>query len=103
MQHQILTNAVDRLSDINTLSRLFDKDTRVFRMPSEKVLGEIVDIARDIRELASSSSRPDETNEARIFSLGLGYVSNLFAFDYAFSYLAESLGYEHRLGLRVEF
>ena len=61
------------------------------------------DIARDIRELASSSSRPDETNEARIFSLGLGYVSNLFAFDYAFSYLAESLGYEHRLGLRVEF
>jgi serine O-acetyltransferase len=48
MQHQILTNAVDRLSDINTLSRLFDKDTRVFRMPSEKVLGEIVDIARDI-------------------------------------------------------
>ena len=48
MQHQILTNVVDRLSDINTLSRLFDKDTRVFRMPSEKVLGEIVDIARDI-------------------------------------------------------
>ena len=48
MQHQILTKAVDRLSDINTLSRLFDKDTRVFRMPSEKVLGEIVDIARDI-------------------------------------------------------
>ena len=47
MQHQILTNAVDRLSDINTLSRLFDKDTRVFRMPSEKVLGESVDIARD--------------------------------------------------------
>ena len=62
-----------------------------------------LDISRDIKELASSSSRPDETNEARIFSLGLGYVSNLFAFDYAFSYLAESLGYEHRLGLRVEF
>ena len=62
-----------------------------------------LDLARDIKELASSSSRPDETNEARIFSLGLGYVSNLFAFDYAFSYLAESLGYEHRLGLRVEF
>ena len=62
-----------------------------------------LDISRDFKELASSSSRPDETNEARIFSLGLGYVSNLFAFDYAFSYLAESLGYEHRLGLRVEF
>jgi hypothetical protein len=62
-----------------------------------------LDLSRDIKELASSSSRPDETNEARMFSLGLGYTSNLFAFDYAFSYLAESLGYEHRLGLRVEF
>ena len=62
-----------------------------------------LDLSRDIKSLASSASRPDETNEARIFSLGLGYTSNLFAFDYAFSYLAESLGYEHRLGLRVEF
>lgn len=62
-----------------------------------------LDISRDIKELASSSDRPDETNEARLFSLGLGYTSSLFAFDYAFSYLAESLGYEHRLGLRVEF
>jgi len=62
-----------------------------------------LDLSRDIKELASSSSRPDETNEARIFSLGLGYNSSLFAFDYAFSYLAESLGYEHRIGLRVEF
>ncbi len=62
-----------------------------------------LDISRDIKELASSSSRPDETNEARLFSLGLGYTSSLFSFDYAFSYLAESLGYEHRLGLRVEF
>jgi hypothetical protein len=62
-----------------------------------------LDLARDIKELASSSSRPDETNEARMFSLGLGYASNLFAVDYAFSYLAESLGFEHRLGLRVEF
>ena len=62
-----------------------------------------LDLSRDIKELASSSSRPDEANEARMFSLGLGYTSNLFAFDYAFSWLAESLGYEHRLGLRVEF
>lgn len=62
-----------------------------------------LDITRDIKELANSSSRPDETNEARIFSLGLGYASNLFAVDYAFSYLAQSLGFEHRLGLRVEF
>ncbi len=62
-----------------------------------------LDLARDIRELANSSDRPDETNEARMLSFGLGYTSNLFAFDYAFSWLAESLGYEHRLGLRVEF
>lgn len=62
-----------------------------------------LDISRDIKELANSSSRPDETNEGRVFSLGLGYSSELFAFDYAFSYLAEDLGYEHRIGLRVEF
>ena len=62
-----------------------------------------LDLSRDFKELASSSSRPDETNEARLFSLGLGYNSSLFAFDYAFSVLSESLGYEHRIGLRVEF
>lgn len=62
-----------------------------------------LDLSRDIKELASSSSRPDESNEARVFSLGLGYTSDLFGFDYAFSYLAESMGYEHRLGLRIEF
>ena len=62
-----------------------------------------LDLSRDFKELASSSSRPDETNEARLFSLGLGYNSSLFAFDYAFSVLPESLGYEHRIGLRVEF
>ena len=62
-----------------------------------------LDLSRDFKELASSSSRPDETNEARLFSLGLGYNSCLFAFDYAFSVLPESLGYEHRIGLRVEF
>ena len=62
-----------------------------------------LDISRDIKELASSASRPDETNKARMLSLGLGYNSSLFSFDYAFSYLASSLGVEHRLGLRVEF
>lgn len=62
-----------------------------------------LDISRDFKQLASSSSRPDETNKARLFSLGLGYNSSLFAFDYAFSYLATEIGYEHRLGLRVEF
>ncbi|WP_295054652.1 hypothetical protein [uncultured Fibrobacter sp.] len=62
-----------------------------------------LDISRDFKELANSSSRPDETNSARLFSLGLGYTSSLFAFDYAFSYLASSLGYEHRLGLRLDF
>jgi len=48
MDHTIITNSVDHLSDINTLSKLFDKDSRVFRMPSEKIIAEIVDIARDI-------------------------------------------------------
>ena len=62
-----------------------------------------IDLVRDIKELAASSDRPDETNEARIFSLGLGYTLNQFVVDYAFSYLAESIGFEHRLGLRVEF
>ncbi len=62
-----------------------------------------LDISRDIKELASSASRPDESNEARIFSLGLGYTSDLFSFDYAFSVLPQDLGYEHRLGLRLEF
>lgn len=62
-----------------------------------------LDLSRDIKSIASSASRPDETNEARLFSLGLGYTSSLFAFDYAFSYLPENIGYEHRLGLRVEF
>ena len=48
MDHTIITNSVNHLSDINTLSKLFDKDSRVFRMPSEKIIAEIVDIARDI-------------------------------------------------------
>lgn len=61
-----------------------------------------LDLSRDFKSLASSASKPDETNKARLFSLGIGYTSSLFAFDYAFSYLAESLGYEHRLGLRIE-
>ena len=48
MDHSILTHSVDQLADVNTLSRLFDKDTRVFRMPSEHVLKEVIDITRDI-------------------------------------------------------
>lgn len=62
-----------------------------------------LDLVRDIKELAASNSRPDEANTARLFSLGLGYNSSLFALDYAFSYLAEGLGMEHRVGLRVGF
>ena len=48
MNHQIITRSVEQLADINTLSKLFDKDTRVFRMPSEKILSDVMDIARDI-------------------------------------------------------
>lgn len=62
-----------------------------------------LDIVRDIKELAASKHRPDESNENRLFSLGLGYTSSLFALDYSFSYLAEDFGMEHRIGLRVGF
>lgn len=62
-----------------------------------------LDIFRDLRELASSADRPDETNKAHMLSFGLGYASDLFALDYAFSYLAQDLGVEHRIGLRLEF
>lgn len=48
MNHKIITKAVDQLSDINSLSKLFDRDSQVFRMPSEKTLAEIIDIVRDI-------------------------------------------------------
>jgi hypothetical protein len=36
-----------------------------------------------------------------MLSAGLGYNSKLFSLDYAFSYLAQGLGFEHRIGLRV--
>lgn len=62
-----------------------------------------LDLTRDIKELAASNSRPDEVNTARFLSLGLGYNSNLFSLDYSFSYLAEDLGMEHRIGLNVGF
>lgn len=62
-----------------------------------------LDLKRDFFELTSSESRPDETNEARMFSAGLGYNSSLFSLDYAFSYLAQGMGMEHRIGLRVGF
>lgn len=48
IDHSIITKSVERLADVTTLSKLFDKDSRIFRMPSEKVISEIVDIARDI-------------------------------------------------------
>ena len=51
----------------------------------------------------ASSSSPDETNRAHIVSAGIGYFNELFAVDYSFSYLAQGLGQEHRLGLRFNF
>lgn len=62
-----------------------------------------LDLVRDFKELASSDSRPSESNEARMLSGGLGYSSSLFSLDYSFSYLAQGLGFEHRIGLRVGF
>ena len=48
MNHSVITQSVDSLSAIESLQTLFDQDSDVFRMPSEKVLAEIIDIARDI-------------------------------------------------------
>lgn len=62
-----------------------------------------LDLVRDVKELFASEDRPDETNNAHMLSAGLGYTMDLFSLDYSFSYLAEGMGHEHRLGLRVNF
>lgn len=62
-----------------------------------------LDLTRDFKELVLSDSRPGESNEARLFSLGLGYAYGPVGLDYAFSYLTQGLGSEHRLGLRFSF
>ncbi|MBO4436493.1 MAG: hypothetical protein J5791_06385 [Fibrobacter sp.] len=62
-----------------------------------------LDLTRDMKQLISADSRPDEAQTARMLSAGLGYNSRLFALDYAFSYLAQGLGVEHRIGLRIGF
>lgn len=62
-----------------------------------------LDLVRDVKELLASEDRPNETHNAHMISAGLGYNSSLFSLDYSFSYLAEGLGQEHRLGLRVNF
>ncbi len=62
-----------------------------------------LDLSRDFKELFSSADRPNETNNARLFSLGLGYAGSSFSVDYAFSYLPQNLGMEHRVGLGLRF
>jgi hypothetical protein len=62
-----------------------------------------LDLKRDVLELIQDRSRPDESNEARFLSLGLGYNMGLFGLDYSISCLAQALGLEHRLGLRLNF
>ena len=62
-----------------------------------------LDLTRDGKQLFASKDRPDETNNAHMLSAGIGYSTNLFALDYSFSYLAEGMGHEHRLGLRINF
>ena len=62
-----------------------------------------LDLSRDFKELFASEERPDETNNAHMLSAGLGYSMDLFALDYSFSYLAQGLGNEHRVGLRLNF
>ena len=48
MNHPIITSSVEKLASINSLAKMFDQDSEVFRMPSEKILAEIIDIVRDI-------------------------------------------------------
>ena len=48
MNHSIITSSVEKLASINSLAKMFDQDSEVFRMPSEKILAEIIDIVRDI-------------------------------------------------------
>lgn len=62
-----------------------------------------LDLYRDALELMASEDRPDETNRAHMISAGLGYNTPLFSVDYSFSYLAQGLGQEHRLGIRFNF
>ena len=62
-----------------------------------------LDLKRDALELIQDRSRPDESNEARLLSVGLGYSASRFALDYGFSYLAQGMGMEHRMGLRINF
>ncbi|MCR4614016.1 MAG: serine acetyltransferase [Bacteroidaceae bacterium] len=48
IRHKTLTDSVESLSCIESLQTLFDRDTQVFRMPSEKTLAEIIDLMRDV-------------------------------------------------------
>ncbi|MBQ3781114.1 MAG: serine acetyltransferase, partial [Bacteroidaceae bacterium] len=48
MRHKVLTDAVESLSDLDSLQTLFDRESQVFRMPSERTLAEIIDLMRDV-------------------------------------------------------
>lgn len=48
MNHTIITSSVEKLANIASLTKMFDQDSEIFRMPSEKILAEIIDIVRDI-------------------------------------------------------
>lgn len=48
MNHAIITSSVEKLANIASLTKMFDQDSEIFRMPSEKILAEIIDIVRDI-------------------------------------------------------
>ena len=48
MRHKVLTETVESLSDLNSLQTLFDRESQVFRMPSERTLAEIIDLMRDV-------------------------------------------------------
>ena len=48
MRHKVLTDSVESLSDLNSLQTLFDRESQVFRMPSERTLADIIELMRDV-------------------------------------------------------
>jgi hypothetical protein len=62
-----------------------------------------IDMVRLVRSTFSSNSVPDETGTHRLFSVGAGYQGSWLGVDYSYSHLFESMGGEHRLGLRSGF
>lgn len=62
-----------------------------------------IDVIRQVRSVFASEDTPEKTGTHRMFSVGAGYQYRWIGVDYSFSYLEESMGSEHRLGLKGSF